>query len=102
MCRDSVLATTHLHVQFPHNVVGIYLCVPESESEGSVLLRAHVGPVSLTLLPQVLLEVGYHGNSLHPLLPDQPPEVGNGSRERSCTHRWGHVVGMHTGDGAKS
>lgn len=83
---------SYLHVQFPLHVVCIHLFVSQRESEWAVLLRTQVRPVSLTLLLQVLLEVGYHGNGLHPLLPDQPPEVRDGDREGTCITGWGHEL----------
>lgn len=87
---------TNLHMKFPNHVICKHLCVHECQLEGSVLFGANVWPVPLTLLPKVLLEVGYHSNSLHPLLPDQPPEVSNGNRKGSWVGVKGYYVNNNT------
>ena len=81
----------YLHLKLSDDVVCEGLCLYYCELEGAMLLRPHLRPVTLALCPCVLLEVGHHGNSPHPFLPDHPPEVSDGVRERSWYEGGGGV-----------
>ena len=57
-------------------------CVNVFDSDAAVRLGALLRPVHVTFTPAPLYKVGDHDDDNGPLLPDHPPVISKGVRER--------------------
>ena len=78
------LKYTYFNPKFSNSEVSKHLLVNQGDVERSKIFGVTVGPVLLTLDFLILLDVGYHDDSVYLFLPYHPPVISQCRTEWTC------------------